>query len=665
MVNMTEIRVAKSAGFCFGVDRAVAMVYDLVKTHPTVKTLGPIVHNPQVVGDLAAKGVEIITEDAAFGTADTVVIRAHGVSQSVYDKLQQQGAHFVDATCPFVAKIHKIVQQKSEEGLPIIIAGDPDHPEVLGIRGHVNGESYVIQNAKDLQKSLDSLHENGKNDVVLVAQTTYHTKFLEECEETAKKHCTNVIFFDTICNATNDRQTEAISIAKDSDLMIVIGGRESSNTQKLKDVCEPFTTTYLIETKEELSSVPITGRKVIGVTAGASTPAHIIKEVLETMSELLNNMQEDQSFAELFEQSLETEKLYTGKRVKGIVTTVAPNEIHVDIGAKQAGIVVADELCETSDQKTSDMVQKGDEIELVVLKVNDQEGVVMLSKKRCDAQAGFDILKKAFEAEEVLTGTVTNVVKGGILVLCNHTKVFIPASQVSDKRIEDLNTMLKEEVSFKILEINEKRARALGSIRAVLTAARKEAEEAFWGTVEVGKTYSGEVKSLTSYGAFVDLGGVDGMIHVTELAWGKIKHPSEVVSVGDMVEVYVKDLDVEKRRISLGYKKESENPWNIFAQNYNVDDVVSVKIVSFTNYGAFATIVPGIDGLIHISQIANQRVDKIMDLLQIGQEVEAKIIDINHDSKRVSLSIRALLPEDAEMETEEVEMDVEEVADEA
>ena len=441
--------------------------------------------------------------------------------------------------------------------------------------------------------------------------------------------------------------------------MIVIGGKESSNTKKLKEVCAEFAETYLLETAEELDKLPpLCQYASIGVTAGASTPAYIIKEVLKTMSEMLNKQEGEMDFATLFEQSLESEKLYNGKRVKGIVTTIAPNEVHVDIGAKQAGIVPADELTDDPSQATSDVVSKGDEIELVVLKVNDQEGIVTLSKKRCDAVAGFEEIKKAAEDGTVLTGTVVNVVKGGVLVLSNHTKVFIPASQVSDKRVEDLNTLLKTEVQFKILEVNERRNRALGSVRAVLESDKKEKEEKFWSEVEVGKIYKGEVKSLTSYGAFVDLGGVDGMIHITELSWSKIKHPSEIVNVGDIVEVYVKDLDPEKRRISLGYKKSEDNPWEIFKRDYKIDDVVKVKIVSFTNYGAFAEIIPGIDGLIHISQIANQRVEKISDILEIGQEVEVKIIDINYDAKRVSLSMRALLPEEDQKIAKEGDSDV-------
>lgn len=649
------ITVAKTAGFCFGVNRAVDLVYHLVEEVTSVKTLGPIIHNPQLVDDLSQKGVSILDSPQQARSGDTVVIRSHGVGQQVYEELERPGIHLVDATCPFVAKIHKIVAEHSAAGETIIIAGDKNHPEVLGIQGHCQGECYVV---KDEQELLEVL-KNIKKPAIMVAQTTFHANLWRKCVEIVKNLCTNLVFFDTICNATNERQAEAVLLAQQNDLMIVIGGKESSNTKKLKEVCAEFAETYLLETAEELDKLPpLCQYASIGVTAGASTPAYIIKEVLKTMSEMLNKQEGEMDFATLFEQSLESEKLYNGKRVKGIVTTIAPNEVHVDIGAKQAGIVPADELTDDLSQATSDVVSKGDEIELVVLKVNDQEGIVTLSKKRCDAVAGFEEIKKAAEDGTVLTGTVVNVVKGGVLVLSNHTKVFIPASQVSDKRVEDLNTLLKTEVQFKILEVNERRNRALGSVRAVLESDKKEKEEKFWSEVEVGKIYKGEVKSLTSYGAFVDLGGVDGMIHITELSWSKIKHPSEIVNVGDIVEVYVKDLDPEKRRISLGYKKSEDNPWEIFKRDYKIDDVVKVKIVSFTNYGAFAEIIPGIDGLIHISQIANQRVEKISDILEIGQEVEVKIIDINYDAKRVSLSMRALLPEEDQKIAKEGDSDV-------
>lgn len=636
------LRLAKSAGFCFGVNRAVDLVYELTKTGGSIKTLGPIIHNPQVVEDLAQKGVEILDSPDQAKPGDTVVIRSHGVDAQTEERLRQTGAEVVDATCPFVAKIHRIVRAASQEGKTVLIAGNPDHPEVQGIVGHCKGECYVAQTTQELEKILKETGAGSVKNAILVAQTTFNTEIWGNFINSSKKLCTKLEFFDTICNATNQRQKEAIQLALESDRMIVIGGRHSSNTHKLYEVCSRYCPTVLVETAGELDAVDLSGAERIGVTAGASTPAHIIKEVLQTMSEITSN----ENFAEMLEQNLsEDAKLYTGKRVKGVVIDIRPNEVVVDLGAKQTGFVAKDEMTDNSDQSLDQVVSKGDEINLIVLKVNDQEGTVACSKKRCDAQAGYEEIKKAFEEGAVLEGVITNVVKGGVLVLSHNTKVFIPASQVSDHRVEDLNTMLKKEVRFKILEINERRGRALGSIRAVLNEERKAKEEEFWKTVEIGKKYTGEVKSLTSYGAFVDLGGVDGMIHITELSWGKLKHPSEVVNVGDVVEVYVKDLDPERHRISLGYKKSEDNPWNIFMNQYHIGDVVKVKIVSFTNYGAFATIIPGIDGLIHISQIANQRVEKISDILTLGEEVDVKIIDINPENKRVSLSMRALLPE--------------------
>lgn len=374
------------------------------------------------------------------------------------------------------------------------------------------------------------------------------------------------------------------------------------------------------------------------------------------MTEILENQDEEMNFAELLEQSLNAnnEKLYTNKRVKGIITNIAPNELHVDVGAKQAGIVPASELSDDP-SVTTESFQKGDEIELIVMKVNDQEGIVTLSKKRCDAEAGYDAICKAYEDQSVLEGVVVEVVKGGVLVLTNGLKVFVPASMTSDRKVEDLNTLLKKNVRFKIIEINDRRRRAVGSIRAVLADEKKAKQEEFWANVEVGKVYHGEVKSITSYGAFVDLGGVDGMIHITELSWTRIKSPEEVVHVGDMVEVYIKDIDTEKKKISLGYKKSEDNPWEIFKRDYQIGSVVEVKIVSITSFGAFAQIIPGVDGLIHISQIANERIAKVSDKLAVGDVVKAKIIDIDFDKKKVSLSIRATLDEEPAEEEEEEE----------
>ena len=647
LAAIPTITVAKTAGFCFGVDRAVNLVYSLLDEGKKVNTLGPIIHNPQLVADLERRGARSIDRLADADPGATVVIRSHGVGAEVYDELARMGLSCADATCPFVAKIHRIVSEHSAGGTTVLIAGDAHHPEVEGIRGHCKGESYTFKTPEELTELLKKLTKNSNNDIIMVAQTTFSTILWKTCVEIAKKHYTNIKIFDTICNATNERQSEAISLAKQSDLMIIIGGKHSSNTVKLQEVCSRYCKAILIETKDELDKPPVVPSGKIGVTAGASTPAYIIKEVLNTMSEEIRNTEnteEELDFAAMLEQSL-NEKIYTGKRVKGIVTAISPNEVQVDVGAKQAGFIPVSELSDDPNAKPEDIVQKDQEIEAIVLKVNDQEGTVMLSKKRCDAEAGFDEIQKAYDEGTVLDGVVTDAVRGGILVLCNSVKIFVPASQAADRRVENLEELVKKPVQFKIIEIKENRRRAVGSIKAVLREQRSAKAEEFWQNVEVGKTYKGEVKSLTSFGAFVDLGGVDGLIHITELSWKKIKHPSEVVNVGDIVEVYIKDINEETKKISLGYKKTEDDPWEIFKKDYAVGQTVNVKIVSITQFGAFAEIIPGVDGLIHISQIANQRVNKVGDLLSVGQTADAKIIDIDTEKKRISLSIRALLEE--------------------
>ncbi len=622
---MAEITLAKTAGFCFGVKRAVDKAFELARSGVDAVTLGPIIHNPQVVERLAKMGVPPVDSPDQAAPGQTVLIRSHGVPKKVYNLLKNNPV--VDCTCPFVAKIHRIVEEESAAGRAILVAGDPGHPEVQGIMGFSSSPVYTFRTEQELQNILNVLHENGGKPISVVAQTTFHEILWRKFQQFIENHYTNAKIFDTICSATTMRQKEAVELAQQSDYMVVVGGKSSSNTLKLHNR--------------------------IGVTAGASTPADIIKEVQTTMTEILENHDEELNFAELLEQSL-NEKLYTGKRVKGIVTNVAPNELHVDVGAKQAGIVPASEI---SDEAVNlmEMFHKDDEIDLIVLKVNDQEGIVTLSKKRCDAEAGYDAIREAYENGTVLEGTVTEVVKGGILVTTNGIKVFIPASMTSDRKVEDLNTLLKKDVRFKVIEINDRRRRAVGSIRAVLADEKKAKQEEFWANVEIGKVYHGEVKSLTSYGAFVDLGGVDGMIHITELSWTRIKSPEEVVKVGDMVEVYIKDIDTEKKKISLGYKKAEDNPWEIFKRDYQIGDVAEVKIVSITSFGAFAQIIPGVDGLIHISQIANERIAKVSDKLAVGDVVKAKIIDIDFDKKKVSLSIREVLDEEPAEEAAEEE----------
>ncbi len=657
-----KIELAKTAGFCFGVDRAVSTLYKMVEEKKKVCTLGPIIHNPSVIGDLQKKSVEIIEHPDEAPEGTTVVIRTHGVEKNVLDELKKRGTDYIDLTCPFVKKIQNIVERHCGKNRLLLIAGDENHPEVRGFRSHWSSVSFVYKNEAELRLLLSNHPEITESEVYVVAQTTFSVKEWEKTSKILKKLCTNGFFFDTICSATNDRQEEAFELSMRNDAMVVVGGRLSSNTAKLKAVCEKNCPTFLVETAKELYDFDFSRFRSVGVTAGASTPAGIIKEVLSTMSEILNEQtnSEEMSFEAALEENLKS--MSSDQKVRGVVVGIAPNEIQVDIGRKYAGFVPLEEYSNdpTADPKTE--LKIGDEIDLIIMKTNDSEGTMMLSKRRFDAIAAWDNIMKAKEDEEILEGVVAEAVKGGVLVYAQGVRVFIPGSLTGLPRDADLSELVKTKVRFRIIEVDKAKKRAVGSIRSVVKEERKAATEAFWAQVEEGQEYTGTVKSLTSYGAFVDLGGVDGMVHISELSWKRIKHPSEVVKEGDVVKVYVKALDRENKKISLGYKRVEDNPWEILRRDYPVGTVCKAKIVGLTTFGAFANVIDGIDGLIHISQIADRHIASPKEVLNIGDEVDVKITDIDFEKKRVSLSIRALLePQD---EAEEVEAEAEEAADE-
>ncbi len=642
-----SIKKADSAGFCFGVNRAINIVNELLEQGIRVCTLGPIIHNMEMVRELEQRGcVPVESIDELTGDS-TLVIRSHGVERRIIDELEHRSISYKDATCPFVKKIHRIVSDTNPESDIVIIAGNKNHPEVCGIIGHCNTVCYTFNNEQELDELLSIIPDWNNKSVLIVAQTTFDTQEWKKSIKKIKKLCTNAKIFDTICNATQVRQNEADAIAAQSDFMVVIGDRHSSNTGKLFDICKrQCKNTVLIETANELDRSMVLNADKIGVTAGASTPARIIKEVLDTMSEIKSGETNvDQSFEEMLEESLKN--LNTNERVMGTVLSIAPNEVQVDVGRKQTGFIPVSELSNDPNAKPEDVVSVGDEIELLIMKTNDQEGTIMLSKRRVDAQKGWEELKEKSESQEILSGKVTEAVKGGVIVLYNNSRIFIPASQATATRDESLEDLVGQEVDFRLIEVsqNGRRRRAIGSIRSVLREQRAAQREEFWKSCEIGKRYKGVVKSLTSYGAFVDLGGVFGMIHISELSWTHIKHPSEVVNIGDTVDVYIKDINEETKKISLGFKNAEDNPWEILKNQYPEGTVVNAKIVGLTTFGAFANIIPGIDGLIHISQIANKRIEKPADVLSVGETVEAKITAIDFDKKRVSLSMRALLPE--------------------
>lgn len=652
-----SITVAKSAGFCFGVNRAINIVNSLLDKNVKVSTLGPIIHNMEVVNELESRGCKAVSSIDEVENGATLVIRSHGVPKYVIDKLVENGVKYEDATCPFVKKIHNIVANPDNKDGIVLIAGNSVHPEVEGIIGHCSTECHTFKNSEEIDEIYSNFLKTNNKQVFVVAQTTFDTKEWKKCVKKIKKLCTNAKIFDTICNATSVRQTEADLLAAQSDFMVVIGDRHSSNTGKLFDICKrQCDNTVLIETADELNANQVSVAEKIGVTAGASTPARIIKEVLDTMSEIKSGVTNgEESFEALLEESLKN--LNTNERVMGTVLSIAPNEVQVDVGRKQTGFIPANELSNDPNAKPEDIVKVGDKIELLIMKTNDQEGTIMLSKRRVDAAKGWEILESKVDSQEVLTGKVTEAVKGGVIVIYNDVRVFIPASQATATREESLEDLVGKEVQFRLIEVSQRgrRKRAIGSIRSVLKEQRAAQREEFWKNCEIGKRYTGVVKSLTSYGAFVDLGGVFGMIHISELSWTHIKHPSEVVNVGDTVEVYVKDINEETKKISLGFKNADENPWEILKNQYPEGTVVKATIVGLTSFGAFANIIPGIDGLIHISQIANKRIEKPADVLSVGETVEAKITAIDFDKKRVSLSMRALLPEDEQAPAEAAE----------
>ena len=636
-----KIIVADSAGFCFGVKRAVGIAEDFAEKGIPAVTLGEIIHNPTVVEELREKGVYPVESVSEVPEGATLILRSHGVPLSVIDELEKKCIPYADATCPFVARIHRIVAERTAAGDTVIITGNPDHAEVRGIVGHAKGDVRVVRNLAELEE----LSKNEKNlcakCITIVSQTTFLRAEWENCEKFAKKVYTNLLIFDTICNDACTKQSEADALSRRCNGMIVVGGRNSSNTARLWETCAANCPTVLIEYPSELKPNDWKNCEVIGVTAGASTPYGIIKEVLQTMSE-----NKEISFEEMLEQSFEKEEskyVRNGEKVQATVMVVKDTEIVVSVGSKHTGFVSSEELSEDPNVKPADIVKVGDEITLKVLHVNDADGTMTLSKKKVDAEKNFQVVEEAAGTDEILEGTVVEVVKGGVIVVTDGVRVFIPASQATASRNEALEGLLKQNVKFRVLEVNAQRKRAIGSIKSVLNEERKARQAAFWENVEVGQVFKGKVKSLTSYGAFVDLGGVDGMVHVSELSWLRVAKPADVVSVGDTLEVFVKDVDKEAKKISLGYKKEEDNPWEILRRDYPVGTVAKAKIVSMTAFGAFANLIPGIDGLIHISQISYERVAKPEDVLSVGQEVDVKITDIDFDKHRVSFSIKALL----------------------
>ena len=635
-----SITLAKTAGFCYGVKRAVELAESTAKSGRDCVMLGSIIHNEHVVRHLKEQGMGQVdrVEDVPAGSC--VLIRSHGEAEAVHQALEQRGLSVIDATCPSVARIHKLVRSAQQQGRVPVIIGLPSHPEVVAIAGWCS-TPVVLQDDSAFSEWLSESPQRRDLPLTLVFQTTSTRSAWNNCEKIAKKQCTNAEIFDTICNATAHRQQEAQELASQSDIMIVIGDHKSSNTRHLAELCrQKCSKVYWIETADELPDDLDAGAMRIGITAGASTPGWIIKEVKTKMSNEVN-MEIEESFAEMLEKSIKT--LNTGDKVIGTVASITPTEIEVDLGTKHAGYLPYSEFSDDPNVKPEEVLKVGDQIEVQVMRVNDSDGVVTLSKKRLDANKNWEEIEAAKEEKVVIEATIREENKGGVVANYKGVRIFIPASQTGLRRNEPMTGLVGTTARMHITEVNRSRRRVVGSIRSVSSEERAARSKEVWDNIEVGKHYSGTVKSLTSYGAFVDIGGVDGMVHISELSWSRIKHPSEVVSVGDPVDVYVIKYDPERKKISLGMKDPNENPWETFLRTYKVGDTASVKVVKLMSFGAFAEVVPGVDGLIHISQIADHRVEKPEDELQEGDVVDVKITDVNLETRKVSLSRRAVL----------------------
>lgn len=693
-----EVILAQSAGFCFGVDRAVRMTVKTLQTDQNCWCLGELIHNRDVVDRLAAMGLHAAEDAAGVPAGSTVIIRSHGVSKQEQDVLLAKGCRLVDATCPRVSRIHQIAAKASAAGRPVVVFGEPSHPEVRGICGWCES-AVVVKDLESFQNWIRSNQISREEAFTVVFQTTSNKKNSEQIIKDLKKLYTNAEFFDTICNATSLRQNEARQLAASCDGMIVVGGRHSANSIHLAGICsQSCSLVQFVERADELEPGRFNGCSRVGVTAGASTPSWIIKEVVHRMNEPEIIKEEpvesevaeteavaadvppeepvaetpaaeepteedpaaaestaegpvaeepaEKSFDQLLEDSIIT--IHNGDTVTGVVAAIGATEITIELPTKHSGYISVSEFTnDVPGVDVNDVVKIGDEIQASVIRVNDAEGTVQLSKRRLDAAKSWADIEAASADGTVLEGKVSEENKGGVVINIKGIRVFIPASQTGLGREEPMSVLVGKTVRFRITEVNRSRKRVVGSIRSVLVRERRENAERVWAEIENGKVYHGTVKSMTSYGAFVDIGGVDGMVHVSEISWERIRKPEDVLSVGQEIDVYVISFDPEKRKISLGYRKAEDNPWLKFTSAYQVGDVAKVRIVKLMPFGAFAEVVPGVDGLIHISQIANRRIAKPDEVLSVGQEVDAKITAIDNDKQKISLSIRALIEPEA------------------
>lgn len=654
-----KIIIAKHAGFCFGVKRAVETARKTLENSKSIQiySLGPLVHNTQVVEKFSQMGLKVIDDIKDISKYEgKVIIRSHGIPKDLQEKIEEKNAEIIDCTCPFVKAVHKKVKDYYEKGYKIVIIGDKDHPEVIGINGWCNYSAAIVNSEDEANGILNY------NKLCIVSQTTNtYEKFqrLVNIIQNANKDC-EIKVFNTICNATNQRQSACEELAKRVDAMIVIGGYHSSNTNKLVKVSKKYCdNVYHIEIAEELPLQDLSKFNTIGITAGASTPDWIIKEVVDSMNKINND-----EMLDAIENSFK--RINRGDIVKGKVIYVTDNEIMVNINYKSDGIITKDELSNDPDINPKELFKEGDDIEVFVKKLDDGEGNVVLSYKILESIKNWEKLEKAFENKEVLECKVLNDIKGGLSVIVNGIKAFIPASQVSIKYVDDLSKYKNKKLNAKIISFDKNRKRVVLSSKEVEKEELEKKREKLWESLEIGKIIEGRVVRLVDFGAFVDIGGLDGLIHISDLSWYRIKKPSEVVKVGDLVKVQVLEFNKENNRISLGLKQVTPKPWDIFMEKRKVGDIVKGEVVNILDFGAFVRLEEGVEGLIHVSQISTEHVNKPSDVLKVGDIVNVKILSIDENENRISLSIKAIEEENSKIDeiplnTEDLDVKIEDI----
>ena len=646
------ITLARHSGFCFGVKEAIKKAEQIIEenkdNHVKIYSCGPLIHNKNVTDELEEKGLSIIHDPDEAEEGSIVIVRSHGEPESFYQKAEKKGITVVDATCPFVKKIQRLVRDAKDQGYHIVVIGDRNHPEVIGINGWCNNAATIVS-------SLDEAKTVNEERLFIVAQTTITAELFQEIVTYFQMQNKEIAVHNTICHATAERQKSCMETAIDSDIMVIIGGINSSNSKKLYEIAKKYcANTYFIENKESLPLKEVEICTKIGIAAGASTPERIIKEVIATMSELFTENKKDSMMHDLMDEIEKSLRLpRSGEIVNGEVIQVSNREIVVNLGCKKDGVIPRDEFTLEGDQELTDLFKEGDEIQAKVLKTDDGDGNILLSKKKLEVNEHWDEINNALENKSSVNAKVVKQVNGGVIAVYKEVSGFIPLSQLSDKFIEKADEFMGKTLPVRVTKVDQKKNKVVFSHKAFLTEEKQKKVQEIWDSLHVGDVVDGTVMRFTEYGAFVDIGGIDGLLHISEISWGKLKHPQEALKIGEKVQVKILSMNTEKGKISLGLKQNRPEPWTVIDENYQVGQIITGKIVQIKDYGAFVELEPGLDGLVHISEIAYKRVTNIADEISVGQEVSAKILEIDKERKRISLSIKETLDPPAASEAEE------------